>query len=264
MINSFLETLLIFDTLNPLCNASSSTLPTFLSSLLSPTVSMLGIYHTDIPYPAPSISPNQYNPHPLTTLNYLATSILTIHSLSQTLAKKAARDRSVQEPFFGLAEGREGVVVGLSEQKKSHSFQKDTKSIEKLMEESGVVVEMEIRRKSGRGVRDVFVLIPGANNSTTSTSTGANPISTKIILLDDHPLYAPRQPELHTQNEADTDNEVTFSLSLTEKQKRDREGIVLPYFDAQREEFVGSGGEGGRILYDMGREDDFDEEEDEI
>jgi elongator complex protein 5 len=40
---------------------------------------------------------------------------------------------------------------------------------------------------------------------------------------------------------------------------RDREGVVLPYFDAQK-----GGGEGGRILYDMGEEDDFDEEEDEI
>jgi elongator complex protein 5 len=37
--------------------------------------------------------------------------------------------------------------------------------------------------------------------------------------------------------------------------------VVLPYFDAQQ----GNGpGEGGRILYDMGEEDDFDEEEDEI
>ena len=38
--------------------------------------------------------------------------------------------------------------------------------------------------------------------------------------------------------------------------------MVLPYFDAQK---GGDGpGEGGRILYDMGSEDDFDEEEDEI
>ena len=35
---------------------------------------------------------------------------------------------------------------------------------------------------------------------------------------------------------------------------------MLPYLDAQK----GEGGEGGRILYDMGAEDDFDEEEDEI
>ena len=51
----------------------------------------------------------------------------------------------------------------------------------------------------------------------------------------------------------------TFELGLTKKQREDREGVVLPYFDAQKGD-----GEGGRILYDMGEEDDFDEEEDEI
>ncbi len=53
--------------------------------------------------------------------------------------------------------------------------------------------------------------------------------------------------------------ETTFSLGLTEKQRKDRDGIVLPYFDAQTE--IGAG-EGGRILYELGREDDFDDEED--
>jgi elongator complex protein 5 len=52
----------------------------------------------------------------------------------------------------------------------------------------------------------------------------------------------------------------TFALGLTAKQRADREGVVLPYVDAQK----GHGGEGGRIFYDMGPEDDFDEEEDEI
>jgi elongator complex protein 5 len=49
---------------------------------------------------------------------------------------------------------------------------------------------------------------------------------------------------------------------LTEKQRKDRDGVVLPYFDAQK----GEGGEGGRILYEMGAEDreDFDDEENEI
>lgn len=55
--------------------------------------------------------------------------------------------------------------------------------------------------------------------------------------------------------------DTTFNLGLTDKQRSDREGVVLPYFDAQREEGMG---EGGRILYDMGEEDDFDEEEDEV
>lgn len=62
------------------------------------------------------------------------------------------------------------------------------------------------------------------------------------------------------EKESSVDDGLTFSLSLTDKQKIDREGIVLPYFDAQKE----GGGMGGRILYVPGREDDWDEEEDEI
>jgi len=58
----------------------------------------------------------------------------------------------------------------------------------------------------------------------------------------------------------------TFNLGLTEKQKRDRENVVLPYFDAQKDGGAAGPGDGGRILYDMGTEDreDFDDEEDEI
>ena len=56
----------------------------------------------------------------------------------------------------------------------------------------------------------------------------------------------------------------TFELGLSAKQRRDREGVVLPYYDAQQREGGAAGGEGGRILYEMGVEDDFDEEEDEV
>jgi len=79
-----------------------------------------------------------------------------------------------------------------------------------------------------------------------------------ITLLDDHPLYR----RLDESGEG-VEDEITstFELRLTERQRREREGVVLPYFDAQQ----GNGpGEGGRILYDMGEEDDFDDEEDEI
>ena len=59
---------------------------------------------------------------------------------------------------------------------------------------------------------------------------------------------------------------MTFELGLTERQRQEREGVVLPYYDAQKaaEQGIDGPGEGGRILYDMGVEDDFDEEEDEI
>ncbi len=131
----------------------------------------------------------------------------------------------------------------------------------------GVVVEMEVRRKSGRGVKEVFVLSTSPNLPTTPEGVPSGDLGGKLCLLDDHRLYAPPAPPEPgakgngIQGTEDDEAETTFSLGLTEKQRRDREGVVLPYFDAQRGE---GSGEGGRILYEMDRVDDFDEEEDEI
>lgn len=184
---------------------------------------------------------------------YLSTAILRVSSLPQTIEKKRARDRSLQEPVFGLKEAREGVLMGL-----------EGPNGEGM---DGVVVEMEIRRKSGRGVREIFVLSTSTKVPTTSEGVPRGELGGKLCLLDDHPLYAPPAPP-ESSNKArrveetgDGKVEMTFSLGLTEKQWRDREGVVLPYFDAQRGE---GSGEGGRILYEMDRVDDFDEEEDEI
>jgi elongator complex protein 5 len=157
-----------------------------------------------------------------------------------------------------LAEGREGVLVGLKG--------------EKLGDCDGVVVvEMEIRRKSGRGVVETFVLSPPSPSTTTPSTTAtksSSPLLSNIILLDEHPLYASTPSGLSgsVQKDGEEEVETTFSLGLTDKQKRDREGVILPYFDAQREGGALGAGEGGRILYEMGAEDreDFDDEEDEI
>jgi elongator complex protein 5 len=250
------ETLLIFDSLNPLAITSISKLPSFLSSLLSPTTSILATYHTDIPIPqTAAASPgdsNPYSPDALTTLKYLATAVLRISSLSQAIEKKKARDRSLEEPVFGLEEGKDGILMGLQ------------KRVEEGLD--GVVLGMEIRRKSGRGVREMYVLFTGIAGSTSTSNVGPAKAGTgaKICLLDDHPLYAPpTTTDLEGNDDRDGEGEVetTFNLGLTEKQRRDREGVVLPYFDAQRGE---GAGEGGRILYEMDRGDDFDEEEDEI
>ena len=161
------------------------------------------------------------------------------------MARKRAAERSEAEPVFGLAEEVEGVLVG-----RGSNFP------------GGVVVEMEYRRKSGRGVGEWF-FVPAPADPPTKSRDGQRERG-KIILLDDHPLYCP--PSLPAGDGREGGGEMegdvggTFDLGLTEKQRRDREGVVLPYFDAQR----GGGGEGGRILYEMGEMDDFDEEEDEI
>lgn len=232
--------LLIFDSLNTLASDPSANLPALLSSLISPLVSLLAVYHQDIPL---WLSHDfTHNPHPLTLLKYLSTAIFTTHSFSHVLAQKSARDRSLAEPVFGISEEIEGVIQGLGSN-----------------EPRGIVLEMEYRRKSGRGVREWFFL--PSITPTSTTSSGLTRTKEIAILLEDHPLY---RHVLASGTEEGGGGEgmiSTFSLELTEKQKRDREGVVLPYFDAQKE---GGVGEGGRILYDMGEEDDFDEEEDEI
>lgn len=224
--------LIVFDALNPLVATSPSTLPALLSSFITPSNSLLAIYHTDVPNAASQFLQDAYSPAPLTLLKYLATTIVTTHSLHHVLASKAARERSHAEPSFGLGEGIEGVLQG------RHANGID-----------GLVIEMEHRRRSGRGVREWYFLPP-----RDGQVKGGQEI---VILLEDHPLYRGPESGEKTHDEAGADS--TFELGLTEKQRRDREGVVLPYFDAQK-----GGGDGGRILYDMGSEDDFDEEEDEI
>ncbi len=110
-----------------------------------------------------------------------------------------------------------------------------------------------------------FVVLPPSPSSLPTKSLALS----EVMLLDDHPLYASTLSVLGAavkDDQGEEEVETTFNLSLTEKQKRDREGVVLPYFDAQRDGGAAGPGEGGRILYDMGAEDreDFDDEEDEI
>ncbi|KAI5865554.1 histone acetylation protein 2 [Durotheca rogersii] len=249
------KVLVVLEALNPLASAAGARLPLFLSSLVAPGVSLVGVYHEDLPLDPPSPASttphsfNEYAPPPLAVLAHLATAILRARSLAHAAARRRARDRSRPEPRWGLDEGREGVLVGLAGGDGAGA---------------GLVLEMELRRRSGRSVAEVFVLAPRGGAAATA------PATSQLYLLSEHPAF--RGPE----QDGDSGGEdlraaeaeagagtmgTTFDLGLTEKQRRDREGVVLPYFDAQRD--VGAG-EGGRILYDMGREDDFDDEEDEI
>ncbi|KAM3423271.1 hypothetical protein BST61_g712 [Cercospora zeina] len=227
--------MLVFDSLNQLSASQTSNVPALLSSFIGPTSSLLGLYHTDIPLPV-SKDPHQdaYTPSALVLLRYLATTIFTTHCLHHVLAQKAAKSRSHAEPMFGLEQGVEGVLQSLGANGSRN-----------------LVLEMEHRRKSGRGVREWYFL---PFDRAAATQTRGREVA---ILLEDHPDY--RTPEEKAATAQEEAANTTFELGLTEKQRRDREGVVLPYYDAQN-----GGGDGGRILYDMGEEDDFDEEEDEI
>ncbi|KAF9881134.1 killer toxin sensitivity protein [Colletotrichum karsti] len=236
------KTVVLLDSLNDLATAAPQIVPTFLSTIIVPSVSLVAVYHTDVPLVLPRTM-SEYEPHPLTVLSHLATSILRLSSLRQEIERQKARNRSLQEPEWGLGEEREGVLIGLKGETKSEDYR-------------GVVVEMEVRRRSGRAMAEKFVLLPLAGVPSASGK------ASKVFLLSEHPVFAaPEGAEADGGAGEEEEPESTFNLGLTEKQRRDREGIVLPYFDAQTD--IGAG-EGGRILYEMGREDDFDDEEDEI
>lgn len=222
-------------------------LPGYLSSFIIPDpqhpkrqISLVAIYHMDVPSQTPA---SEYTPSPLAQLGYLATSIMTLLSVAHLLAEKAARDRSLAAPTFGLAEELVGVMIG------KNSISKTLKP-----ETNGLVIELEHRRKSGRGVVESFFL-PA---KLPRQSTASEKYREHVTLLDDHPLFR-KQIDMPKGSEEEL-SKLTFDLNLTERQKQERQGVVLPYFDAQK---AGGAGEGGRILYDMGAEDDFDDEEDE-
>lgn len=208
---------------------------------------------------------SSYAPHPLAVLTHLATAVLRASNLHHAIERQRARNRSQAEPGFGLDEGKEGVLVGLGLRGGSRKTAAAAGG-----NDAGLVLEMELRRRSGRAVAETFVLVPSLLHPTktqTQTTSKRPPEASpsKLYLLSDHPAFLdPAAAAAGAQGngeEGEEGPESTFNLGLTEKQRRDREGIVLPYFDAQTE--IGAG-EGGRILYEMGREDDFDDEEDEI
>ena len=228
---------IFIDSLNSLATSAASSMAQFLSSILTPAVSIVSVYHEDVPVILPSTF-NEYEPHPFTVLSHLATAILRVSSLQQEVERQKARNKAVQEPEWGLKEEREGAIIGLrGAAPESHH---------------GIVIGMELRRRSGRTVSEKFILL-------RNVAGGAQSATGKILLLKDHSIFA--SPETDGTVDGEEEPESTFNLGLTEKQRKDREGIVLPYFDAQTD--IGAG-EGGRILYEMGREDDFDDEEDEI
>lgn len=229
--------------MNPLLGKPGIHLPSYLGSLIAPSnnataqtqTSLVVTYHRDIV----GIKQRQpYAPSDFSLLSYLATTIITLHNLAHILAQKSARDRSLAAPVFGLDEEQEGVILGKPDGPPERAT-------------SGIVIEMEHRRKSGRGVVEWYHL-PSASRYSPQE------LKEVVTLLDDHTLFQRAEDEGAPE---DGEPGSTFELKLTERQRRDREGVVLPYFDAQKSD---GPGEGGRILYDMGEEDDFDEEEDEI
>jgi elongator complex protein 5 len=238
------ESLVIVDSLSEILDVKGIDMSALFNLVAGKFASTLvGVYHQDM-LPTPDAQ-NAYAPQPLDLLKYMATSVITCKSFAHVLAIKAAKERSLAEPTHGLLQGAEGIV-----------------QCPDANDYRGIVLEAEFRRKSGRPESETYFLRSGrpADYNTPMPGMVFGTLKQEFVtLLDQVPAYG-SQEVLGMVNAAASEIESTFSLGLTDKQKQAREGVVLPYFDAQK----GEGGEGGRILYDMGVEDDFDEEEDEI
>jgi len=243
-MRDFKDSLVIVDSLTDLFDVKHVDMKALFGLVSEKYGCMLvGVYHQDIT--ADRSPEDVYAPESLELVKYMATTVITCKSLSHMLAFKAAEERSLARPTHGLFQGAEGIVQCLD----ANDYR-------------GIVLHGEFRRKSGRPESEFFFLREARDSDYNAPVPGIVVGTLKkefVILLDQLPAYT--SPEIMILvNAAIADIESTFNLGLTDKQKEAREGVVLPYFDAQKEE----GGEGGRILYDMGAEDDFDEEEDEI
>ncbi|KAF2710734.1 hypothetical protein K504DRAFT_465791 [Pleomassaria siparia CBS 279.74] len=245
-MTGFKESLVIVDSLNDLLNDKHVDMGALFSLVSYKYVSTLvGIYHQDIT--AIQSPDNAYVPQSLDVIKYMATTVITCNSFAHMLAKKAAKERSLAEPTHGLLQGAEGIVESLGGN-----------------DHRGIVLEAEFRRKSGRPESETFFLRPARVSDYNEPIEDMIVGTLKkefIVLLDQVPEYG-NEAIMGSINAAANEIESTMNLGLTDKQKEAREGVILPYTDAQNNE--GAAGEGGRILYDMGEEDDFDEEEDEI
>jgi elongator complex protein 5 len=249
--------LIFIDSVSTLANLATKrsgdfNLMAFFSSLLQTAhpdksqlqkASLVAVCHSDVS-PGTTLP---YTPSPTELMSYLATTIIRLHSIQTLLAQKEARERSLVAPSFGLEQEAEGVVIGLVP---------GSKRLQPA--DRGSVLELEHRRKSGRGVHEWYVLPDSATRRSTAATQGVREV---MMLLDDHPLFQSTGGEKIPGG--DDLPSTTFELGLTNRQRQERDGVVLPYFDAQKADNQGAG-DGGRILYDMGVEDDFDDEEDEI
>ncbi|KZM24606.1 uncharacterized protein EKO05_0008707 [Ascochyta rabiei] len=239
------ESLVIIDSLYELLSVKSVDMGALFNLVAGEFASTLvGVYHQDT---VPDQDAHKaYAPQPLDLFKYMATTVIACKSFAHVLAARAAKERSLPEPTHGLLQSAEGIVQCLD-----------------ANDHRGIVIEAEFRRKSGRPESETYFLRAARRSDYNAPVSGMAFGTLRhefVTLLDQVPAYSSNEVT-GLVNAAANEMESTFNLGLTDKQKQAREGVVLPYFDAQKGE---GAGEGGRILYDMGEEDDFDEEEDEI
>ncbi|RPA81998.1 hypothetical protein BJ508DRAFT_376126 [Ascobolus immersus RN42] len=248
------QNLVVIDSLHPLTlpNLPPDYLVPFLSSLLGPTTTLLCTYHLSFP-PFDRLPQYKEYPTPLRLLKFLSTAILTIRSSTQALINKQRVDRCLAPWRFGWWD------VDFGEEDCDEGDEVDEHGIPwpRYRNSSGkpeFIVEFEIRRKSGRGMLGKVLMKKQSEESEKWEIEDVESIPGWV------PDVASKGPA--EQEEDDWSGLTSFSLGLTEEQKKKRDELELPYYDAQK----GLSGDkgGGRILYVPEDVDDWDDEEDEI
>lgn len=97
------------------------------------------------------------------------------------------------------------------------------------------------KRKSGKVTKQTETLSISHDYSTLSSSL--------------HEPFTQSTPSTHTPSQADPSANLSFDLTLTAKEKRDRANVILPY---TRPHISLAKGE-GQIFYQPDEVDDFDE-----
>ena len=93
-------------------------------------------------------------------------------------------------------------------------------------------------------VKDDFEVDPSTTDAETTTNTTSNKTSPQIAY----------ETSSSSSSSDDPTANLTFNLSLTEKEKSAREKVILPFSNKKRP------GQ-GKIIYEAEDEDDFDEED---
>ncbi|KAG4305005.1 hypothetical protein PORY_001680 [Pneumocystis oryctolagi] len=209
---------ILIDSINQSSSFNQSNISDILTSILSLHIqkTLIQIYHSSINLPK---SYPTHLPLPSQLLFYISTTIISVHSLSHELTIKNAKDKaliaSIEEDFF-----IEGTVVPLDSN-----------------DESRIFINTEHRRKSGRSIYEKSILIIKTN--TIKSITDIEEFKKTSFI----------------KNKIEENMNVNFILTLTDKQKKQKENLILPYFKSQ------TINQESLIYYSPDPEDDIDEED---